>query len=130
MSLLIDLAQMASWWLVMTHYKYRRKQQFWQTATFGRQNKKEVLVKNQMIGILSIWVKLKWSMAYSKYSINTCRLTEKRIQMADILNEIKHKKIVQLLATFCFFFDWVAKWRLTIPTSRFGSFSTQNLWVL
>ena len=75
-------------------------------------------------------MKLKRSMAYSKYSINICRLTEKRIQMADILNEIKHKKIVQLLATFCFFFDWVAKGRLTTPINRFGSFSTQNLWSL
>ena len=42
--------------------------------------------------------------------------------MADILNEIKHKKIVQLLATFCFFFDWVAKWRLTIPTADLEAF--------
>lgn len=67
-------------------------------------------------------------MAYNKYSINICRLTEKRIQMADILNEIKHKKIIQLPATFCFFFDWVAEGRLTVPINRFGSFLTQDLW--
>ena len=67
-------------------------------------------------------------MAYSKYSINICRLTEKRIQMADILNEIKHKKIIQLLATFWFFFDWVAEGSLTVPINRFGSFLIQNLW--
>ena len=48
--------------------------------------------------------------------------------MADILNEIKHKKIIQLLATFWFFFDWVAEGSLTVPINRFGSFLIQNLW--